>query len=198
MSVEYTVKTPVRVAFLQVIEPRLNTMNGKEEYSVTLMIPKSDTKLVAEIKAAIQEALVEFTPKFKNGTVPNRWKNPLRDADDPNDRDDMAMGEKYAEFAGHYYLRAKKDALRGAPGVFDTGNQRVTGPGQVKSGDWMFAVISLYGFNQSGNQGIAAGLNGLKLARSGEAFAMTDNDGGAIMADLSDPSVTSDGVESIL
>ena len=73
-----------RWSYANVWEPK-SINGGTPKYSVSLIIPKSDTKTVAKIKAAIEAAYKEGESKLKgNGkSVPalSVIKTPLRDGD---------------------------------------------------------------------------------------------------------------------
>ena len=74
-----------RWSYANVWEPKAGQDGGKEKYSVSLIIPKSDTVTIQKIKAAIQAAYEEGAGKLKgNGkSVPAlaAIKTPLRDGD---------------------------------------------------------------------------------------------------------------------
>ena len=79
MAKNFTVKNPMKVitgedtrwSFANVWEPK-SINGGAPKYSVSLIIPKSDTKTVAKIKAAIEAAYAEGESKLKGNsrTVP--------------------------------------------------------------------------------------------------------------------------------
>ena len=73
-----------RWSFANVWEPK-SINGGTPKFSVSLIVPKSDTKTVGKLKAAIEAAYREGEAKLKgNGkTVPPMAaiKNPLRDGD---------------------------------------------------------------------------------------------------------------------
>lgn len=73
-----------RWSYANVWEPK-SINGGTPKYSVSLIIPKSDTKTIAKIKAAIEAAYKEGEAKLKgNGkSVPalSVLKTPLRDGD---------------------------------------------------------------------------------------------------------------------
>lgn len=52
----------VRFSYVNVFQPRA-IEGGEEKFSVTLIIPKSDTKTVSKIKAAIEAAKANYTTK---------------------------------------------------------------------------------------------------------------------------------------
>ena len=92
MSKNATVKNSLKVitgpdtrwSYANVWEPK-SINGGAPKYSVSLIIPKSDTRTVAKIKAAIEAAYREGESKLKgNGkSVPalSVIKTPLRDGD---------------------------------------------------------------------------------------------------------------------
>ncbi len=134
---------------------------GTPKFSVSLLIPKTDTVTVKKIKAAIEAAYREGEAKLKgNGkTVPplTAIKTPLRDGDTERP-DDPA-------YAGHYFLNANSAT---APGIVDADCQPILTRSEVYSGVYGRASISFYAFNSSGNRGIACGLNNLQKIRDGE------------------------------
>ena len=120
---------------------------GAPKFSVSLIIPKSDTKTVAKIKAAIEAAYQEGQAKLKgNGkTVPPlaAIKTPLRDGDVERP-DDPA-------YANAYFINANSST---APGIVDADRNPVLTRSQVYSGVYGRASINLYAFNSNGNKGI--------------------------------------------
>lgn len=134
---------------------------GEPNFSVSLIIPKSDTKTVEKIKAAIQAAYEEGQSKLKgNGkSVPalSVIKTPLRDGDTERS-DDPA-------YAGCYFINANSSV---APGIVDADRQPILDRSEVYSGVYGRASISLYAFNSNGNRGIACGLNDLQKIKDGE------------------------------
>ena len=149
-----------RWSYANVWEPK-SINGGTPKYSVSLIIPKSDTKTVAKIKAAIEAAYEEGAAKLKgNGkSIPPlaAIKNPLRDGDIERP-DDPA-------YANAYFINANSAT---APGVVDADRYPVLTRSEVYSGVYGRASISLYAFNSNGNKGIACGLNNLQLIRAGE------------------------------
>ena len=134
---------------------------GAPKFSVSLIIPKSDTKTVEKIKAAIQAAYEEGQSKLKgNGkSVPalSVIKTPLRDGDTERPDD--------SPYAGCYFINANSSA---APGIVDADRQPILDRSEVYSGVYGRASISLYAFNSNGNRGIACGLNNLQKIKDGE------------------------------
>ena len=134
---------------------------GTPKYSVSLIIPKTDTKTVARVKAAIEAAYREGEAKLKgNGkSVPpfSAIKTPLRDGDIERP-DDPA-------YANAYFINANATT---APGIVDADRNAIISRSEVYSGVYGRASITFYAFNSNGNKGIACGLNNLQKVRDGE------------------------------
>ena len=69
----------VRFSYANIWEPK-SIKGGDEKYSVSLIIPKSDTETITEIKSAIEAAKQEGKVKL-GGKVAANLKTPLRDGD---------------------------------------------------------------------------------------------------------------------
>ena len=149
-----------RWSYANVWDPK-SINGGAPKYSVSLIIPKSDTVTVNKIKAAIQAAYEEGEAKLKgNGrSVPPlaALKTPLRDGDTerPND----------PAYANAYFINANSAS---APGIVDADRQPILERSEVYSGVYGRASINLYAFNSNGNKGIACGLNNLQKIRDGQ------------------------------
>lgn len=134
---------------------------GTPKYSVSLIIPKSDTKTIEKVRVAIQAAYNDGQSKLKgNGkSVPqlSALKTPLRDGDLERPDDDA--------YANAYFINANSAS---APGVVDANCQPIIDTSEVYSGVYGRASINFYAFNSNGNKGIACGLNNLQKIRDGE------------------------------
>lgn len=134
---------------------------GTPKFSVSLIVPKSDTRTVAKIKAAIEAAYREGESKLKgNGkTVPplTAIKTPLRDGDEERLNDPV--------YADAYFINANSAT---APGIVDAECNPILTRSEVYSGVYGRASVSFYAFNSNGNKGIACGLNNLQKIRDGK------------------------------
>ena len=128
------IKNPMKVitgpdtrwSYANVWEPK-SINGGTPKYSVSLIIPKSDTKTVAKIKAAIEAAYKEGESKLKgNGkSVPalSVIKTPLRDGDLERPDD--------AAYANSYFVNANATS---APGIVDADCNPIMTRSEVYSG----------------------------------------------------------------
>lgn len=149
-----------RWSFANVWEPKFIN-GGAPKFSVSLIIPKSDTVTVEKIKAAIQAAYEEGQAKLRgNGrSVPplTAIKTPLRDGDTERPDDEA--------YKDSYFVNANSAT---APGIVDADRQPIIDRSEVYSGVYGRASINFYAFNSNGNKGIACGLNNLQKIRDGE------------------------------
>lgn len=149
-----------RWSYVNAWEPK-SINGGAPKYSVSLIIPKSDTKTIEKIQAAIQAAYEEGQGKLKgNGkSVPalSVLKTPLRDGDAERPDDEA--------YADSYFVNANSGT---APGIVDADRNPIIDRSEVYSGVYGRASINFYAFNSNGNKGIACGLNNLQKIRDGE------------------------------
>lgn len=182
-----TVKNPTKVitgkrtimSYLNVNEPKVPLGGGTPKYSVSLIIPKSDTVTYEKIKAAIQAAYDEGQSKLKGSSkfVPDLadLKTPLRDGDKDRKGDEA--------YKNCWFVNANSTTK---PGVVDADRNPILDSSELYSGIIGRASINFYAFNSNGNKGIACGLNNIqKLAdgtplgghsRAEDDFADVDDD----------------------
>ena len=156
-----------RWSYVNAWEPK-SINGGTPKYSVSLIIPKSDTKTIAMIKAAIEAAYHEGEGKLKgNGrSVPPlaTLKTPLRDGDVERPDDPT--------YANAYFMNANNSS---APGIVDADRQPIIERSEIYSGVYGRASVNFYAFNTNGNKGIACSLNNLQKIRDGEHLGGKSN-----------------------
>ena len=163
-----TVKNPTKVitgkrtvmSYLIVNEPKVPLGGGTPKYSVSLIIPKSDTVTYNKIQAAIQAAYDEGQSKLKGSSkfVPELkdLKTPLRDGDKDRKGDDA--------YKNAWFVNANSTTK---PGVVDADRQPILDSSELYSGIIGRASINFYAFNSNGNKGIACGLNNIQKLSDG-------------------------------
>ena len=146
----------VILSYANVHEPK-SINGGTPKYSVSLIIPKTDTKTINAINAAVDAAIEEGKGKF-GGKIPNKaaLKLPLRDGD--AERDDEA-------YKGCYFVNANSTT---APQIVDRAVNPVLDRSEVYSGVYARVSINFYAFNSNGNRGVACGLGNIQKIRDGE------------------------------
>lgn len=151
------VTSPVRLSYANLLEAK-SVGGGTPKYGVSLIIPKSDNKLIEAINSAVEAAIVEGQSKF-GGKIPNRnsLKLPLRDGD--TDRPD---DEAYAD---SYFVNANSIT---PPEIVDKDLNPILNRAEIYSGMYAKVSINFYAFNSNGNRGIACGLGNVQKIRDGE------------------------------
>ena len=149
-----------RWSYANVWEAR-SVNGGTPKFSVSLIIPKTDTATIEKIERAMRAAYEEGQSKLKGTSkyMPayEDIKIPLRDGDKERKGDPT--------YAGCMFINANATA---APGIVDADRQPILERSEVYSGVYGRASITLYAFNSNGNRGIACGLNNLQKIRDGE------------------------------
>ena len=164
----------VRLSYEHVWEPA--SINGsKPKYSVSLIIPKSDTKTLDAINAAVENAIKDGAAKF-GGKIPPKGalKLPLRDGD--LEREDEA-------YTGSYFVNANSTT---APQIVDRAVQPILDRSEVYSGCYARVSINFYAFNTNGNKGVACGLGNIQKVRDGEPLGGRSSAADDFATDLDD------------
>ncbi|WP_186422556.1 DUF2815 family protein [Lacrimispora celerecrescens] len=153
---------PCRFSYLHCWEA--NAVDGGEpKYSVSAIIPKSDTETIEKIKIAIEQATKDSLSKW-GGKIPANLKLPLRDGDIDRPEDEA--------YADSYFFNSNS---RQAPQVVDKNVQPILDQSEVYSGCYGRISVNFYGFNNNGNRGIAAGLGNIQKLKDGEPLGGRTN-----------------------
>ena len=134
------------------------SINGsKPKYSISVLIPKTDTVTINKINEAIDIAIEEGIARF-GGKKPNKaaLKLPLRDGDLERDND---------AYKGHYFINANSI---NTPQIVDANLDPILDRNEVYSGCYGRVSLNFYAFNSNGNKGIACGLGNVQKLRDGE------------------------------
>lgn len=153
----------VRFSFCHIFEPDVPQNGGDPKYSVTLLIPKSDTATLQKIQQAMDEAREMFVQKNGVNSLPAKYNHTLHDGDGMKDNGD----EFGPECKGHYVIRVRS---KQKPIVVDKDRQEIIDPGEVYSGCYGRAAIKFFGYNTKGSKGISATLLSVQKLCDGEPF----------------------------
>ena len=161
-------KNPTRVitgkdtrwSYANVWDPKV--INGSvPKYSVSLIIPKSDTKTIEKINTAVKAAYQEGLDKLKGAGGKSAppievIKTPLRDGDKERPEDEA--------YANSYFVNANAQER---PGIVDADREEIIDRSEIYSGVYGRASISFYAYNKAGNKGIGCALNNLQKIKDG-------------------------------
>ena len=147
--------------------------NPEMQYSLALIIPKSEKATVDMLKKCLTNAA---KAGFGAKVPPNAFKG-LRDGDtDPSamvDATDESKGRK-PELEGCYWINCTskiKPRVVGLEKDDFTGKLQELDETQIKAGDWVRVQLRCYHFDKGVNKGIAFGFAGVQLLEEGEPLA---------------------------
>lgn len=153
----------VRFSYAYLFTPQEALGGGDPKYSVTLLIPKSDTATLQRLKKAISEAADAFRQKNGGSSLPASPRTPLRDGDGLKEN-----GEAYGpECRGCYVLKVRS---KQKPVVVDKDGNAILNPAEVYGGAYGRASITFFGYNKAGSKGIGAALLAVQKLHDGEPF----------------------------
>jgi hypothetical protein len=155
----------VRFSYLNVFTPKEGQNGGDPKYSMTALIPKTETALKARLDEAIKEAINVGNSGTWGKTLTNP-KMPLYDGDG-----NSASGEPFGtECKGNWVLRLN---TKNKPQVINEQGVQLS-PDDVKSGDWGRVSFRAYPYsNKAGGtttNGISFGLANVLFVREGESL----------------------------
>ena len=162
----YVVTGEVRLSYVHLFTPY--SVNGREPaYSVTLLVPKSDTATMQRINAAIQAADQEGLQKKWNGVRPPQLPTPVYDGNGVRP-DGTPFGP---ECAGHWVMTASVKPAQGKPDVRDAQLNPILDQTQVYSGVYGHVSFRAFPYFNAGKKGIGFGLRNVQITRGGEPLA---------------------------
>ena len=159
----------VRFSYVNVFQakPPFNNPTGEAKFSVTILVPKSNTQAKAAIDQAIAAAIDAGVSTKWNNVRPPQPAVCIHDGDGVRPSDGQAFGE---ECKGCWVFTASAKADH-PPFVVDAQVQPIIDPTKVYSGMWGNVSVSFFPYNSAGKKGIGCGLNGLQVTRDGEPLS---------------------------
>lgn len=155
----------VRLSYAHLFVPRVNEKSTDKtpKYSVTILIPKSDTATMGSIQTAIQAATAAGVPKVW-AQHPAQPQTPIWDGDGVR-----KSGEPFPpEYKGHWVVTCSS---KQPPQVVDINRQPIINQSDVYSGMYAQVSMNFFAFSVNGNKGIGAGLGNVMKTRDGESLA---------------------------
>ena len=160
----------VRFSYVALMIPKMD-LNGKEKYSVTALLPKSDIQSKQAIDAAIQQAIADGTNGIWKGLVPPQIPTPIHDGDGVK-QDGTPYGP---ECKGHWVFTASTNAnpQYPKPEVVDATGQPILQATEVYSGMYGRLSVTFAPYFSAGKKGIGCYLNHAQKLEDGEPLAGT-------------------------
>ena len=155
----------LRLSYCHLFTPRAMAEGGKAKYSVSILIPKNDTKTVKAINDAVAKCIAENPEKLKGK---KGLKHPLRDGDEERES---------PEYADHYFLGASSTDK---PVVLDESKQPILEPREAYSGMYGRVSINFFAYDTAGNKGVGAALNAVMKTADGEPLGSSYTEDDAV------------------
>lgn len=157
----------VRLSYAHLSTPYANPKqpNAQPKYTVTLLIPKTDTATKADLDAAFEAAAQDAVAKKWGGVRPPQIASVIHDGDGVR-QDGTPYG---AECKGHWVLTASTLQKPQVVGI-DNINCELA-PQDVYSGMFARVTVNFFGFNSAGKKGVGCGLGNVLKTRDGEPLS---------------------------
>jgi hypothetical protein len=152
-----------RLSFVHVFKPYAYEQGQEEKFSVTILVPKSDTATKARIDAAIAAATQKGITDRWNGVKPPVVPNPIWDGDGVKS-DGTPFGP---ECKGHWVFTASAKAEY-PPEVVDVNLNPIINQTEVYSGCYGRVNVSFFPYAFGGKKGIGCGLGSVQKLEDGE------------------------------
>ena len=155
----------VRLSYVHLFKPYAAVPGQEEKFSVTILVPKTDTATKAKIDAAIEAAKQKGIANKWNGQCPPIVPTPVYDGDGVRPSDGMPFGP---ECKGHWVFTASAKADRPVE-IVDANLNPIMNQSEIYSG--MYAKVSVEFFPYlfgGAKKGVGAGLGPVMKIRDGE------------------------------
>lgn len=150
-----------RISYPHLFQPEAAPGQTEPKYSVTLLIPKTDTATKAALDAAIQAAIQEGVKGY-TGTI-TLSRPVVNDGDGPRPN-----GQPYGpECKGMWVVKAKN---RNKPQVVDGQIQPIIDPTQMYAGCYGRVAGYMRAYAMAGTTGVSFILNAVQKTGDGEPF----------------------------
>ena len=157
----------VRLSYVNLVAPRVNNNDptATPKYSVTLLIPKTDTAVKANIDASIEAAAKDAQAKIWGGVRPPVLPIPIHDGDGVREN-----GTPYGpECKGCWVITASTKNKPQVVSQSDINTELL--PQDIYSGMYARVTINFFGYNTAGKRGVGCGLGNVMKTRDGEPLA---------------------------
>lgn len=160
-----------RFSFVHLLQPRESQYGGEAKYSVTVLVPKTDTATKARIDAAIEAAKEKGRVEKWNGVIPPVVAVPVYDGDGVRPSDGQPFGD---ECKGHWVFTATSKVTE-PPKIVDANINPIIDATEVYSGMYGRIAVNFAPYANAGKKGIGVYIaTNIQKTRDGEPLGATD------------------------
>lgn len=148
----------VRLSYVNLFRPRkrdAEDAESAEQYSVLLLIPKTDTST----RAALKQALEAAKEAKWGGKPPSNLKTIVKDGDERDDLDEKP------EYRGMIYMSVSSYTK---PGIVDRNVQPIIDPSELYSGCYARVELNASGYEKKVNRGLTFYINHVQKLADGD------------------------------
>lgn len=156
----------VRLSYVHLFKPYAAMPGQEEKYSVTILVPKSDTDTMTRINAAIEAAKQRGVSDKWGGVCPPMVPTPVYDGDGARPSDGMPYGP---ECKGHWVFTASAKADY-PPEIVDKMGNPIINQSEIYSGIYGRVNVSFYPYSFGGKKGVGCGLGPVQKLEDGESL----------------------------
>lgn len=138
---------PVSLAHCRLYRP-VEAFGQGPRFSAVILVPKTETRTIAVIRAAQANALAAGEAKF--GKAPLEWRDSFRDGDA-----DPAL-ENNPQYAGHWFTTASSQT---PPGVIDSRRKPIFNTTTVTDGSLVRVSLNAFAYRHGETVGVGFALN---------------------------------------
>lgn len=154
----------VRLSYVHLTKPYAAVPGQEEKFSVTVLVPKTDTMTYAIIMAAIEAAKQRGVTEKWGGSVPALLPTPIYDGDGVRPSDGAEFGP---ECKGHWVFTASAKADY-PPEIVDANGNALLSASAIYSGMHGRVNVTFFPYAFGGKKGIGCGLGPVQKLRDGE------------------------------
>ena len=154
----------VRLSYVHLFQPYAVNPNSSPKYSVTVLVPKSDTATMARINTAVEAAKAKGKDDKWGGVIPPICPTPVHDGDGMRPSDGLPFGD---ECKGHFVFSVSSNPDH-QPEVVDANMNPIINQSEVYSGMYGRVNLTAFAYNSNGKKGIGFSLGPVQKLRDGE------------------------------
>ena len=154
----------VRLSYVHLIRPYSPVPGAEPKYSVTLLIPKEDKAMKAQIDLSMEAAVQHGMSHAWNGQRPDTIRLPLYDGDGER----PSGGPFREECRGHWVLTA---SCKQKPEVLALTGSPIEDEAEIYSGIYARVTFRFFAYSSGIHRGIGAGLGNILKLSDGEPLS---------------------------
>ena len=182
----------VRLSYEHLLKPYAFQPNQPSKYMVTILLPKSDTKSVKEMFAAIEQAKKEGLAKKWDGKTSQKIASCVHDGDQPKE----SNGEPFSEECKGMWVFTASSSEDRKPPIVDNHHVPITDPNEIYSGMYARVCVDFFPYIFSSKKGIGCSLRAVQKVKDGDPLGGGRVDVNKVFTSFEVDPITGEPIES--